>query len=693
MSQPLIGAPLDRVEGPAKVRGEAEYTHDVRVEGMLHAVIVASTIAKGHVASVDESAARAAAGVVEVMTQRNAPRVKAGKATPNDSILFLLQDDVVQFDGQPVAVVIAESFEAAVHAASLVRVDYRAERPQLNFDAAPRYVPEEIFGEPAALQRGDPAQAIAQAAVRVRQTYRTPTEHHNPLETHATVAQWNGAQLTLHDSSQWAFGVQRRIAAVFGIEPSDIRVVVPYVGGAFGCKGQPWSHVALAPMAAKLVGRPVKLVVSRPQMFAWIGHRPLTEQRIALGSDRDGRLAGVTHDVLTETSVADEFVEACGIFSRDLYAVANYAMSHALPRMNISKPTYQRGPGESTGSFAMESAMDELAYAAGIDPLELRLRNYAERDPNSDKPYSSKHLRECYRLGAERFGWNRRNPAPRSTRRGATLVGVGMATASRGTFRGAASVRIRSNDDGTVVLQCGTIEQGCGSPTVYAQLAAELLDVPFDKVRFEFGSTDLPPAPLAAGSQTSGSVASAVVAACERLRARLAQTNGHSPRGGIVLEVHEKPAEEEDAFAMQSFGAQFAEVEVDADLGEVRVVRFVGVFEAGRILNAKTARSQLLGGIVWGISMALFEKTRYDARTGRIMNANLADYHVPTHADIPNPEIIMLEEDDPHVNPAHVKGIGEVGIVGAAAAVANAVYHATGVRVRDLPITPEKLLT
>jgi xanthine dehydrogenase YagR molybdenum-binding subunit len=469
-------------------------------------------------------------------------------------------------------------------------------------------------------------------------------------------------------------------------------VIVPFVGGAFGSKGQPWSHVALAAMSAKLVGRPVKLIVTRPQMFAWIGHRPQTEQHIAIGAQRDGRLASVTHDTLCEASISDEFIEGCGTFSRDLYAVENFAMSHALPRLNIAKPTYQRGPGESTGSFAMESAMDELAYELGIDPIELRLRNDSERHPYNGKPYSSKHLRECYRLGAERFGWQRRNAKPSSMRDGRMLVGMGMATASRETFRSEAKARIRMNADGSVVVQCGTIEHGCGSPTVYAQLAAEILELPFDRVRFEFGDTELPEAPLAAGSQTSGSVGSVVVEAAQQLRAKLGELGGNVPAAGIVLDVTSTPPDEEE-YASGTFGAHFAAVAVDPDLGEVRVTRFVGAFDCGRILNAKTARSQMLGGIVWGISMALFEKTRYDHRTARIMNANLADYLVPTNADIPAVAVIFVEEDDPHVNPAGVKGIGEIGITGSAAAVANAVYHATGVRVRDLPITVEKLLS
>jgi xanthine dehydrogenase YagR molybdenum-binding subunit len=692
MSAPLLGKSYSRVEGPDKVAGRARYTADLTVEGMAHAVVVTSTIANGRIVSIDDARARAQRGVIEVMTHRNAPKVRAGKEQPHDSILFLLQDDVVQFDRQPIAVVLAETFEQAAHAADLVRAEYEAHPPLLDLDTAPRYIPEDVFGDPAQDERGDTAAALAAAHARVEQTYRTPTEHHNPMETHATIAQWEGDRLLLHDSSQWAFGVRRRVAGVFGMPPEHVRVIVPFVGGAFGCKGTMWSHVALAAMAAKLVARPVKLVVSRPQMFGWVGHRPQTEQTIALGADRDGRLQAIVHDVRSETSIADQFIEASALFGRDLYDRKAYKMSHELRRLHISKPTYMRSPGESTGSFAMESAMDELAYEVGIDPLELRLRNYAERDPYSGKPFSSKHLRECYEAAAARFGWDRRDPRPRSMRNGRMLVGMGTATAIRGSFRSEAHARIRINREGAVTVGCGTIEQGTGSPTVYAQLAAEVLGIPFERVRFEFGDTNLPYAPLAAGSQTSGSVGSVVVEAAQLLRKRLDERGGRIPDEGIAFDVKSEPTEEEDRYTAQSFGAHFAQVEVDPDLGVVRVTRFVGAFEAGRILNQKTARSQYLGGIVWGISMALFEKTRYDQRTGRIMNATLADYLVPTAADVPDIDVIMVKADDPHVNSAHVKGVGESGITGSAAAIANAVFHATGIRVRDLPIVAEKLV-
>jgi xanthine dehydrogenase YagR molybdenum-binding subunit len=692
MSQPLIGKPLDRVDGPAKVTGGITYTADNTFANMLHAVIVPATVARGSIRSIDEARARAAAGVVEVMTHRNAPRVNPDKNEPSESLLFLLQNDAVEFDRQPVAVVIARTFEQATYAADLVKVDYETQAPAMDLMTATIFVPKEISGQPATHERGNPQAAFDEAPVRVQETYRTPTEHHNPMETHATIAEWNGNRLSLHDATQWAFGVRHRIAAIFGINSNDVHVASPFIGGAFGCKGQVWSHVPLAAMAAKLTGRPVKLVVTRPQMFGWVGHRPQTVQLVSLGADHSGRLLSVTHHVQSETSVSDEFVEPCAVFSRDLYATANYGMSQELRRLNISKPTYQRGPGESTGSFAVESAMDELAYALKLDPLELRLRNYSENNPDSGKSYTSKNLRECYMRAAERFGWAARNPAVRSTRRGRMLVGSGMASASRATHRSAASARIRMSADGPVTIACGTVEQGTGSSTVYAQLASEILEIPFERVSFQFGNTDLPDAPIAAGSQTAGSVGSVVVVAANQLREHLASLGGRVPAEGIDLLVRDEPGPEVEQYAQQSFGAHFAEVEVDPDLATVSVTRFVGAYEGGRILNEKTARSQFLGGVVWGISMALFEDTRYDVRTGRIMNANLADYLVPTNADIPDVDIIIVEEDDPYVNPAHVKGIGEVGICGSAGAVANAIYHATGIRVRELPITPDKLI-
>jgi xanthine dehydrogenase YagR molybdenum-binding subunit len=691
MSQPLTGAPLDRADGRQKVTGAALYTGDRSPAGMLHATVVASTIAHGRIVAIDAAAAHAAPGVVTILTHENAPRVDASKKTPNDSTSFVLQNALVQFDRQPVALVVAQTLEQAVYAASLVAVSYDAQAPIAELADGEVFKPDKIFGQPAAHRRG--TWSPSNAAGKVDETYHTPTEHHNPMETHGTVAVWNEGHVTIYDSTQWVFGVQKFIATMFGIAPARVTVIAPFVGGAFGSKGNPWSHVPLAVMASMVTGHPVKLLVDRTQMFGWVGHRPQTEQHVVLAAAAGGTLQRVSHDVTSETSLSDEFVEPCAVFSRDLYRVPNYEMSHQLRRLSISKPTYQRGPGESTGSFAMESAMDELAYALNVDPLALRLANYSVANPDSGKPYTGKHLNQCYEIASRRFVWSDRNPKVGSMRRGRMLVGMGMASGSRATHGSAASVRIRMNADGSVLVQCGTIEQGTGSSTVFGQLAAEILEVPFNRVRFEFGDTSLPAAPLAAGSQTAASVGSAVVVASQKMQELLAATGGKIPAGGLTVELENKPDEAaEDKFAQQAFGAHFAEVEVDPDTKAVRVTRFVAAFEAGRILNAKTARSQFVGGIVWGISMALFEKTRFDARTGRIMNANLTQYLIPTNADIPDIDVITVEADDPNANPAGVRGIGEIGISGSAAAVANAVYHATGIRVRSLPITAESLL-
>lgn len=694
MSQPVIGAPRSRVDGPDKVRGVAKYTCDRTLDGMLHAVVVPSAIATGRIVAIDTEAARKATGVILVMTHQNAPKVNEKKVGPQDSVLYLLQSDVVEFDRQPVAVVVARTFEQAVYAADLVRVRYDVHAPQMNLDTGEAFTPKSMLGDqPASHTRGAAEPALAGAHAKVSNIYRTPTEHHNPMETHGTVATWDGDQLTLYDSTQWAFGVRNRLGNVFGMDPKQIRVIAPFVGGAFGSKGTAWSHVPIAAMAAKVTGRPVKLLVTRPQMFGWVGHRPQTEQNVSAGADADGTLVAMLHDVRNETSMSDEFIEPCATFSRDLYAVPHYTMRQELRRLSISKPTYQRAPGESTGGFAVESAMDELAYELGIDPLALRLLNYSQVNPNNGKEYTSKKLRECYAQAAERFGWSKRTAPPRSMQRNGVLVGWGMATASRGTHRGDSDARITMHSDGSVVLAVGTIEQGTGSPTVYPQLAAEVLGISPDRVRFEWGDTNLPTAPLAAGSQTAASVGSATVIVAAQLRDRLAALGGKVPAEGITIDVSAKVDEAaEERYAQQAFGAHFAEVEVDPDLYSIRVTRFVGAYDVGRVLNAKTAGSQLVGAVVWGIGMALYEKTRFDLRTGRIMNATLADYLVPTNADIPNPDVITVEDDDERVNPAGVRGMGEVAMCGSAAAVANAVYHATGVRVRELPITVEALL-
>lgn len=683
---PLVGAPRDRLDGRAKVTGTARYAADFAPARLANAVIVTSTIARGRVARLDPTRALAGEGVIAVMTHRNAPKVRA-EASGLFYELMLLQDDRVRYDRQPVAVVIAEAIEQAVEAAALIDIDYEREVPVSCIeDSRDRYTPEDIFGDPPDATRGDPDSALASARFRVRQTYTTPVEHHNPMEPHATLAQWDGDRLTVHDSTQGITNVRRRLAEVFEMPVERIRVLSPYMGGGFGCKGGVWSHVALAAMASRLVERPVKLALSRPQMFSSVGHRPRTIQTLDLGADRDGKLQAVVHRVLAHTSEFDEFIESSALITKVLYAVPNMRTTHELARLNVATPTYTRAPGESSGSFALESALDELSYEIGLDPIELRLRNYADVDPEDGRPFSSKHLRECYALGAEKIGWSARRAKPGSVRKGRMLVGMGMATATYPAFRWPASAIVRMEKDGRVIVRSGTQDLGTGSYTVYAQLASEVLGVPLERVRVELGDTDLPQAPLSAGSVTAASVGTVVYQASVDLRKRLER----GEKAPLESRVDGKPPKDEP-YSTHSFGAQFARVEVDPDLGLVRLQKMVGAFAAGRILNRKTARSQYLGGMVWGAGMALHEITRFDDRTARIMTANLGEYLVPVNADLGEMEAYIVEEEDEHVNPIGVKGVGEIGIVGAAAAIANAVYNATGIRIRDLPITPEKL--
>ncbi len=731
----VIGEPLSRVDGRAKVTGGARYTAEFAIPNLVHAVMVLSTVPSGSVAAIDTSEARRQPGVLTVLTHENAPRVKAHKDAaggPTDRHLAILQDALVRHDRQPVAVVVADTFERATDAASLVEVRYSRERAVTAFEHADSYTPNNVHQEPSVVVRGTPEAAFAAAAARIDRVYSTPVEHHNPMEPHATIAEWNGEMLTLHDTTQGVFGTRKRMAEIFGIPISSVRVICPFVGGGFGSKGSVWPHTALAAMAAKAVGRPVKLVVTRPQMFGSVGYRPRTVQRIALGADRSGKLVSTIHSATTQTSIYDEFIEPSTLLTKMLYDVPNVRVAQTIVRLNASTPTFMRAPGESSGSFALESAMDELAYAVDVDPLELRLRNYAERDPGLHVPFSSKSLRECYRVASERFGWEKRLPEPRSMRSGKLLVGYGMATATYPTNSSKAGAVVRIAADGSALAQAGTQDLGTGSYTIFTQVAAGALGMPLERVRFELGDTNLPMTPVSGGSQTAASVGPAVYAAATVARRKTlayALTDSASPlfgaavtdvtvRGGRfalasdasrgetyaqILARHPSgeiegraditpDAAAKKAYSMHAFGAQFAEVHVDPEFGTVRVVRMTSAFASGRILNRKTAHSQYIGGMVWAIGMALHEVTRTDLRNGRIMSANLAEYLVPVNADVPNLEAIIVDEEDAHVNALGVKGIGEIGIVGGAAAIANAVYHATGKRIRDLPIQPDKLV-
>jgi len=744
----ITGQGIDRVDGRLKVTWRAPYAAEFAVPGLAHAVLVTSTVASGRIVRMDVAAASALPGVLAVLTPMNAPRLpqggKAGVDPPAGRVLSLLQDDLVAYNRQPVALVVADTLERAAQGARLVRVVYATGEPKLDFAAAKAgaFPPQRANREPTDHARGAVDAAIAQAPASVDVVYTTPIEHHNPMEPHATIAAWDGDRLTLHDATQNVGGVRTTLAKIFGIAAENVTVLDPYVGGGFGCKGSAWSHVALAALAAKAVGRPVKLVLERPQMFGPVGNRPHTEQSLGLAADRAGKLVAVRHATIAETSMLEEWIETSSLPARHLYSCANVLSTHRLVKLSIATSTFTRAPGEASGNFALESAIDELAARTGIDPLELRLRNHADRDESKNRPYSSKSLRECYRLGAERFGWSRRAATPGARRDGRWLVGHGVATATYPTNRSAAEARVRLHADGSAVVASATHDLGTGTYTVMSQVAADALGVPVAHIRFELGDSRLPKAPGAGGSQSAASVAPAVQAACEAMRKKVIELAVADPRsfayradpgqlvvvdgwlrlasalppsgrpvaaadaggepiaavvarnGGAPLETHAEaaPGEERQQYSMLGFGAVFAEVRVDSALGVVRVPRLTAVYGIGTVLNEKLARSQLQGGIVWGIGMALLEESLRDGRDGRIVNANLAEYHVPVNADVGAIDVAFVAERDPHVNPLGIKGIGEIGITGVPAAIANAVYNATGRRVRDLPITLDKLL-
>jgi xanthine dehydrogenase YagR molybdenum-binding subunit len=742
-----IGQPVDRVDGHAKVTGAGRYSAEIALPNMAYAVLIGADVSSGRVSAIHASEAERAEGVAAVLTHRNLPKVAAqpplfpslfGHAAPGETF-FPMQDEVVHYAGQPVAIVVADTLERAQHATTLVRITYE-ERPStttLDQGRDQAYEPERIFGGlvPGRMERGDVGAGLAEAAVRVEQTYRFAANHHNPIESSATTAVWDDDQLTLYDSTQGITATRLTVAALLGLSPTKVRVITHFVGGAFGCKAMVWPHVTLAALAARQVGRPVKLALTREQMFTSCGHREEQEQQIVLGATREGRLTTLRHLKLSPTSPFDDWAEPSLNVAAQAYAYPNYQGTYRLIRTNTMTPTFTRAPGEASGMFALECAMDELAYELGLDPLELRLRNHADVDPVSGNPWSSKGLKECYQRGAKRVGWQGRNPAPRSQRDGHWLIGLGMATAGYPVpaFPGLQPQRAlaRLYADGSVLVQCGTQEFGTGVATAMTQVAADGLGVPLDRVRFELGDTSLPNTSSAVGSAGAGMISAAVHTAATALRDQLvaraiaddkSPLRGADPGAVVVRDgrmvLRDQPEtgetygellkrnflEEVDAlgswnptgadtgYAQTTFGAQFAEVAVDADLGLVRVRRMVGAFAPGRVLNAKTARSQLMGGMLWGLGQALLEGTIMDSRVGRWANASLGEYLVPVNADAPDVEVELVEVHDDVVNPLGVKGVGEIGQVGAAAAVANAVFHATGRRIRELPIRIEHLL-
>jgi xanthine dehydrogenase YagR molybdenum-binding subunit len=713
---PLIGPALPRRDGRAKVTGAARYATDEMPPGLAHGVFAESAIASGRILAIDTAAARAVPGVLAVLTHETAPRLaqvgQQGQAGRPGQSHMPLQDDRIFHAGQYVALVVAETPEAAEHAADLVRVTYAPDPagPRARFEAhleeaeVPPRIPL-IGTPPVASCRGDPEAALAAAPVRLDLRYRTPIEHHVPMEQHGTVAAWDGGRVTVWDSTQHVYGVRSIVAKFLGLEEEQVRVLSAFTGGAFGSKGSSWPHITYAAVAARVVGRPVRIWLSRRQGFVGAGHRSPTLQRLRIGADRDGRLQALVHEAVGHSSPYDAFSDATAVISRMLYACPAVRTGHGIVRVNVNTPTAMRAPGEAQGTFALECAMDELAAEIGLDPLELRLRNYAERDEDEGgKPYSSKALRECYRLGAERFGWSRRPSAPRAQRDGRWLLGQGMATAVYPGKQSPASARVTLLPDGRAEVASATQEIGTGGSTALAMIAAAALGLPLDRVGLAYGDSRLPRAPVSAGSQTIASLGSAIRLAAEAARRRLAELSAGAPdptawaelfarHGPVVGEAsYEPPEKEARSHAPHAFGVQFCEVRVAEDSGEVRVVRWTGGFGCGRIVNARTAHSQLIGGITWGIGMALLEETHMEARLGRFMNRNLAEYLVPVNADVPALDAFFVEEPDAMANPIGAKNVGEIGICGAAAAIANAVFHATGRRIRDLPIRIEKLL-
>jgi xanthine dehydrogenase YagR molybdenum-binding subunit len=724
----MTGKPIDRIDARLKVTGAARYAAEFHVPNVVHAVLVQSTIAAGSITGYDLKQAQAMPGVLTIITPDNAGKLSHPDKVPQAVAGPLLQNKDILFNGQHVAVVVAETLEQAQAAAAAVHVTYTRGEAATSMDAmmGQAYPPKHFRNgrRPPDSTRGDPDGMFNSGAVKLDATYVTPIEHHNPMEPHATIAAWHGDTLTVWTTTQGVAGSQATLAGQFGIDKNDVRVICPFLGAGFGCKGNTWPPATLAALAARTVRRPVKLVLSRAQMYTSNGYRPRTVQKLKLAADVNGSLVSVRHDGVSSMSQPGlgEYCEPVALATEMLYACPNLAVTHRLVALNAGLPTYMRAPGEASGVYALEAAMDEMAVALKMDPIEFRLRNYAEADPHENKPFASKALRACYDQGAKAFGWERRSAAPRSMREGSALVGWGVATSTYPTNRQPSSVKVRMDRDGNVVVQCGTQDIGTGTYTVMTQVAADALGMPMSRIRVELGDSRLPPAPVSGGSQTVASVAPSVQAACTALvdKIRDMVATGQEPRDawsvrdGLVIgpnrkfpvasvlehggnafieaEAGTKPGKEKQDYAMHAFGAQFAEVRVDEDLGTIRVSRFVGAFDAGHVLNAKTARSQLIGGITYGIGMALLEETMMDGETGRFVNTNVAEYLMPVNADIPDIQTIVVASDDTNSNPLGAKGIGELPMVGVAAAIANAVYHATGIRVRKVPIRIEDVL-
>jgi xanthine dehydrogenase YagR molybdenum-binding subunit len=687
---PAVGSGLRRVEGHEKLTGTARYAYEHHPEGELaYAVMVQSTVARGAVTAVKTEPVLAMAGVRAVIWAANAPRLAEG----TEGELAVLQSSRVAYRGQVVAIVVADSLEVAQRAEQRLAVEYAAESHDviLREDHPGLYKPDKVNPTyPADTERGAFDAAWAQAEVAVDEVYRTPAEHNHPMEPHASVAVWREDGLTLYDSNQGSFMAAQTLAKAFGFETDQVRVIAHHVGGGFGSKGTPRAPQIAAVLASQAARRPIKLATTRQQMFALTGYRTPTIQRLRLGASWEGRLQAVAHDVYEQSSTVQEFAEQTALATRKMYDCINTRTAHRLVRLDVPTPSWMRAPGECPGMFALESAIDELAIALGMDPIELRIANEPERDPESGLAFSSRNLVACLRDGAARFGWAQRDRTPGIRRDGRWLWGTGVASSTYPARRRPSVATARVREDGRFAVAIAAADIGTGARTVLTQIAADTLGVAPDGVTLEIGESRFGQAMLAGGSMGTSSWGSAVQAACVRLRERIGDG---TPEPGTEVRYDTAPDVEADAeLSRHAFGAQFIEVRVDADSGEVQVARALGVFAAGRILNPLTARSQFIGGMTMGIGMALHEESLLDPRFGDYVNHDLVGYHIPTCADIEDIEAVWLDEQDVRVNPLGVKGIGEIGIVGTAAAVASAVHHATGIRVRELPIVPPRLI-
>lgn len=724
-----IDIPADRVDGKDKVTGSAKYSAEYSFTNMTYGVFAESTITKGSIESIDTKAAENAPGVIAVITHLNADTVPGWNATdPKDQHanrpLRILYDSHIYHNGQPIAMVIADTFERATYAASLIKAKYKEEKPQTSLE-------ENMANAVRPGNRGDyvrgEANAYKNAAVKVEEEYVMPTEVHNPMELHAIIAHWEtDDKVTVYDKTQGVKSTQRSIMQAFKLQEANVNVVAEFVGGGFGSALRTWPHEIAAVMAAKKIKRPLKLVLTRMAMFTSVGYRPRTWQKVGIGATADGIFTGITHEAVAQTSSYEQFTEGVVNMTRFLYACPNVNTIYKIVPLDVSTPTWMRGPGEATGSFALESAIDELSYALNMDSLDLRKKNYAETDPERNRPFSSKFLNECYDIGAEKIGWYKRDRRVGSMKENGMLVGYGMSTGTFNASRGRAAVRATLDNNGNLLLESAVSDSGPGTATAMVEIAHRSLGIPLSKIKFDLGESDLPPGPTQGGSTTTSTLGSAVYEACEALKDELLKLTGNpfgtdktqvvfsdgnisgktqppnamsiaellqkSNRAEIMLTKESQGTAEAGKYSSYSFSVHFAKVHVHPVTGIVRVKQVVTVGDAGKIVSEKTARSQMIGGVVGGIGMALTEESVIDHRYGRYANNNFADYHVPVHADVPPIEAYFVNKPDPILNPMGAKGMGEIALIGFAAAITSAVYHATGKRIRELPVTPDKLL-